>query len=105
MEKVFVMYDLKKGVSIEDYKKWSRNVDQQITPNQPGCHKFEVFEILGSDGEGVPKFQIIELIEVDDWESWQQIVKSKGMGKVVTEWNNYGDENSLITIYGEKIIK
>ena len=40
MIKVFVMYKLKPGVSLEDYWKWSIEVDQKITPFQPGVYRF-----------------------------------------------------------------
>jgi hypothetical protein len=102
MQKVFVMYRLKPGVSIEDYKKWSVEVDQKITPFQPGCYRFEVYEIEGAE-KGESPYQIVEDIDVESWESWQKVVASPGMKKVVESWGKYGDESTLKVIYGRKI--
>ena len=43
MQKVFVMYRLKPGVKIEDYRKWSISLDQKVTP----FHAL-FFQILGN---------------------------------------------------------
>jgi len=102
MQKVFVMYRLKKGVNIEDYKKWSRAVDQRVTPTQKGVHSFQVYEIKGSQ-KGSPSCQIVEDIDVENWEVWQKVLEGKGMEKVLKEWGEYGDESTLVTIWGEKI--
>jgi len=102
MKKVFVMYRLKPGVSIEDYKKWSVSLDQKVTPFQPGVHRFEVYEVQGAE-KGESPYMIVEDVDVDSWEAWQKAVESDGMKEVVTTWANYGDESTLITIYGEKI--
>jgi len=102
MQKVFVMYKLKRGVKIEDYRKWSRTVDQTITPFQPGVYRFEPYEIKGAE-KGESPYQIVEDIEVESFEVWQNVVKSEAMKRVVTEWAKYGDESTLIAIYGEKV--
>ena len=104
MERVFVIYNLKKEVSIEDYKKWSREVDQMITPNQPGVLSFEVFEILGAEQDSAV-YQIVECIDVESWDVWQKVLKSEGMKKVVSDWDNYGEGKVLIMMFGRKIQK
>ena len=102
MQRVFVMYKLKPGVSMDDYRKWSQEVDQKITPHQPGVKSFKVFEIKGAE-KGTPPYQIVEDIEVESWEAWQKVVSGEGMKKVITEWNNYGDADTLIAVYGDQI--
>jgi len=102
MERVFVMYKLKPGVSMSDYKKWSQKVDQKITPSQPGVKSFKVFEIKGAEG-GTPPYQIVEDIEVGSWEAWQKVLKGEGMKKVMSEWPNYGDANSAVVVHGDQI--
>ena len=96
------MYKLKAGVSMDDYKKWSREVDQKITPCQPGVHSFNVFEIKGTE-KGASPYQIVEDIEVESWESWQATLKGKGMKKVMDEWSNYGDGDTAVMVYGDQI--
>lgn len=103
MQRVFMMYNLKPGVKMDEYKRWSREVDQKITPNQPGVRSFKVFEIKGAE-KGVSPYQIVENIEVESWEAWQKVVKSEAMKKVVSEWGNYGDADGQVTmIYGDQI--
>jgi len=102
MQKVFVMYKLKKGVSIEEYKKWSISLDQKVTPFQPGVYRFEVYEIQGAE-KGESPYQIIEDIDVDSWEEWQKVVSSNEMKEVVQTWGKYGDETTLKVIFGRKI--
>lgn len=102
MQKVFVMYRLKPGVSIEEYRKWSISLDQKVTPFQPGVHRFEVYEIEGAE-KGQSPYQIIEDIDVDSWEQWLKVVNSEPMKEVVKTWNNYGDDSTLKVIYSRKI--
>ena len=102
MQKVFVMYKLKPGVSMEDYKKWSISLDQKVTPFQPGCYRFEVYEIQGAE-EGESPYQIVEDIDVESWEAWQKVVNGEGMKEVVETWGDYGDESTLKIIYGNKV--
>jgi hypothetical protein len=102
MQKVFVMYKLKPGVTIEEYRKWSVALDQKVTPFQPGVHRFEVYEIQGAE-KGEPQYQIVEDIDVDSWDAWQKVVSSDAMSEVVKTWGDYGDETTLKVIYGQKI--
>ena len=48
MPKVIVIYKLKPGATIEQYRKFSREIDQIITPKQKLVEKFEVFEVTDS---------------------------------------------------------
>jgi|SRR5437870_695659 len=102
MQKVFVMYRLKPGADVNEYIKWSKTVDQTTTPFQPGVYRFEVYQIKGAE-KGKPPFQIVEDIDVESWEAWQRAVNGPGMAKVVRDWNEYGDQESVVMIYGDKI--
>ncbi len=102
MQKVFVMYRLKPGVDIEEYKKWSIGLDQKVTPFEPGVHRFEVYEIEGAE-KGQSPYQIVEDIDVESWEQWQKTVNGPGMKEVIETWGKYGDESTLVVIYGKKI--
>jgi hypothetical protein len=102
MQKVFVMYKLKPGVKIEDYRKWSITLDQVVTPFQPKVHRFEVYEIEGTD-KGEITYQIVEDIDVESWEAWQEVTASEGMKEVVKTWDNYGDSSTMKVLYGKKI--
>jgi hypothetical protein len=102
MQKVFVMYRLKPGVKIEDYRKWSVTLDQKVTPFQPGCRRFEVYEIKGAE-QGQSPYRIVEDIDGESWEAWRKVVRSEAMKEVVAAWNDYGDASTLKVIYGSRI--
>jgi hypothetical protein len=102
VQKVFVMYNLKPGVSIDDYMTWSRTRDQVITPFQAGVIRFEVYAIQGAE-KGDSPYRIVEDIEVDSWAAWQETLKGPGMAPIVAEWERYGDATSLVMVYGDKI--
>ena len=102
MQKVFVMYKLKPGVTMEQYKKFSAETDRPITPHQPGVISFKVYEIKGRDKGGSP-FDIVEDVDVESWDAWNKCVASEGMKKVVEEWGKVGDESSMTMIYGDEI--
>ncbi|TAK21749.1 MAG: hypothetical protein EPO26_13300 [Chloroflexota bacterium] len=102
MQKVFVMYNLKPGVALEDYMAWSRTRDQVVTPFQSGVIRFEVYAVQGAE-KGAPPYQIIEDIEVESWAAWQQALAGTGMAPIVSEWDAYGDASSLVMVYADKV--
>jgi len=102
VQKVFVMYKLKPGVSLEDYMKWSVTLDQLITPFQPGVIRFEVYAIKGAL-EGDAPYTIVEDVEVDSWETWVAVTQGEGMKQIADTWGDYGDASTLTMIYGDKI--
>lgn len=102
MPRAFAMYNLKPGVTMEQYRQFSREIDQKITPTQPHVQRFEVYEIKGRD-QGKPPYQILEVIDVDSFEGWIQTTQGEGMKKVVEEWNKLCDPSSMVHIWGEKI--
>jgi hypothetical protein len=103
VQKVFVMYKLKPGVTLEEYRQWSVTLDQRITPFQPGVIRFEVYAIKGAANNGESPYQIVEDIEVDDWETWDKVSTGEGMKEVAETWGRYGDESTLTIIYGDKV--
>jgi hypothetical protein len=103
--KIFTMHKLKAGASIEDYKKWSREVDQPKSISQPEVLTFEVFEIFGSvdSGEMNPEYDVIEVIEVNSLEDIRKVeerLKNFLEDEWVTQWV---EKSTLVNLYGEKI--
>jgi len=103
MEKVFVMYRLQPGVSFDEYCDWSRNADQRITPRQPACIRFEVYAIeSASDGEA--RYQIVEEIEVESWEAWEETLANNEMRSLAASLAKYADPATVQTIHGRRIV-
>lgn len=103
MQKVFVMYDLRPGVTLDEYKRWSREVDQRVTPKQEGCIRFEVYAIEGAEGGGQPRYQIVEDIEVESWEVWERTLNGPGMASIAEDFPKYADESTVQLIYGSRV--
>lgn len=87
MQRVFVMYGLKPGADVDRYARWSKTGDQTTTPFQPGVDGFEVCLFKGAE-KGEPVYQIVEDIEVESCEAWQETVGARdgergpGVGRV-----------------------
>jgi hypothetical protein len=103
MQKVFVMYRLKDGVSMDQYKAWSREIDQRITPGQPGMIRFEVYAIEGAE-KGEPFVQVVEDIEVEDAREWFATANKPGMAYVQETIAGLVDFSTLQVIYGSRIV-
>ena len=99
---MFVMYKLKPGANIEDFRKFSREIDHKVTPRQKGVRSFDTFVITGAD-KGQPPYQIIDVLEVESYDQWLKVSASDAMKPVFEQWNKLADESSVLTIYGEKI--
>ena len=103
--KIFTMHKLKPGASMEDYKKWSREVDHPESIGQPEIQTFEVYEILGSvDSDEInPEYDIIDVIEVQRLEDIRK-VEERLKNFLEDEWiARWVEKSTLVNLYGEKI--
>ena len=111
MSKVVVIYKLKPGATMAQYKKFSREIDQMITPKQKVVEKFEVFQVTqylqGTGGieKKNPPFEVFEIIDVKDFGDWIKTTQSAGFKPVGDGWAKVGDAGTLIMLSGEKIEK
>lgn len=100
--RVFSFYNLKPSTDISAYKEWSRTVDQPTCARMNACHRFEVFLVEGGSRRD-RFFDVVEDIEVESWEAWQETLQSEAFSQVSREWPNYADPDSLVSIYCERI--
>lgn len=100
--RVFTMYNLQPEASIEGFKKFSLEVDQPTCARMPACHRFEVFVVKG-EASNKPTFQIIEDIEVESWQAWQDTTNSPAFAEVSEGWPRFGDASSVVSVFCEKI--
>ena len=102
MIKVFIMHRLKKGATMEDYKKFSFE-DQKVSRAHPNVKGFRVYEIKRGEGDNIP-FDLVEVEKVDSWEAHQEVVKSESIKRMEKIWlDKYVDKDSLVVFYGEEI--
>jgi len=53
--KLVAMHDLKKNAKLEEFKRWSREVDQKIASKLPRYQRFDIFEVAAVlDGSKPP---------------------------------------------------
>ncbi|MGA2763086.1 MAG: hypothetical protein ABSG17_06945 [Spirochaetia bacterium] len=102
MQRLFITYRLKAGARMQDFWKFSREIDQPLVKRQEGVHGFEVFEITASD-KGKPDVDIVESILVDSYEKWVEITGRDDMKNNSGNWGKVGDETSVRVLIGKKI--
>jgi len=102
MQRVFITYRLKAGARMQDYRKFSKEVDQPLVKRQEGVHGFEVFEITGSD-KGKPDVDVVESILVDSYEKWVEVTQRDEMKANAGPWGKVGDGDSIKVLIGNKI--
>jgi hypothetical protein len=102
MVKVFITYDLNEGVTREQYRQWSREVDQPMASKQPGVLKYEIYEIDGA-GTGEKWCDIVEVIEAESWEAWQAVNNRPEMKEAVEQFFQIAKRGTVQVIHGQKI--
>ena len=103
--KVFTMHKLRKGAKIEDYIKWSREVDQPKSNKQPEVLKFEVYVIRGAvESDDIePAYDIMEVVEVSSIAAIRK-VEDRLRDFLDNEWiRDWVEESTLVNVYAEKI--
>ena len=110
--KLVAMYNLKKKANLEEFKRWSREVDQKVTSGLPGYKRFDIFEVAALlDGSKPPyrytelntPYKIIEFIEVESQEVLERSQSSPAMNRVMKEWSDFVDESSVKILRVEQI--
>ncbi len=103
--KIFTMHKLRKGARIEDYIKWSREVDQPKSNAQPEVLKFEVYVIRGcvDSDDREPEYDIMEVVEVKSIETIRGLEK-RLRDFLDNEWiRDWVEKSTLVNVYAEQI--
>ena len=79
--------------------KWSKEVDQKTVPQQKGVLNFEVYVVKGSNKKD--SYQIMEVMEAESFELWQEILQTDVMKNVLKQWDQFADGSSVVTYYGD----
>ncbi|RKT56130.1 hypothetical protein [Saccharothrix australiensis] len=102
MQKVYCLYKLKPGVSADEYVAWSKTVDQAITSRQECVRRFRVVKLEGSRTGAAP-WDVVEDIEVESWDAWQDCLAQPAMAEVVEGFRRMADRDSAVTVFGAEI--
>ncbi len=99
---VIITYTLAEGVTREQYRDWSRNVDQVVGGAQPGITRYEVFEVEAA-GVGEVDCDIVEVIEADSVEAWEAVNGFPAMKPVYEQWLKIADPDSVKLLYASPV--
>jgi hypothetical protein len=100
--KVFISYRINRDRTRDEYRSWSRDVDQPMASRQPGVISYEIYEIQGS-GTGESWTDVIEVIEAESWEAWQKVNDYPEMKEAVEQFWTMAERDSVKVVYGEQI--
>ncbi len=90
--RIIACFNLKPGVSVDDYEAWARSVDVPTVNGLPSIEGFEVFRstaVMGSDAP--PPYAYFEIIDVADMEAFGQDVATPLMQKVAGEFQGMAE--------------
>lgn len=96
MAKIVVLFNLKAGVSVEDYETFARNTDLPIVNALPSINKFEVLRAQGLLGGGESPYRYLEILDVNDMGQLGQDVSTPTMQKVAETFRSMADNPLFI---------
>lgn len=107
---VVSFFNLKKGVSKNDYKKWAKEVDMNVSKKIPGIKSFEIFEIskvkekeIIDKIESKSDYEFMEVVKLDNLDSWNKMYELDFMKEVIEEWYKFVDKYSIKAFYANEI--
>lgn len=95
---IFALFNLKPGVSVEDYEAWARTADLPAVNALPSIASFRVFRTTGVlGGDAKPPFGYIEVLDVADMEQFGKDVATDAMGEVAAAFQGMVEVTFLTT--------
>lgn len=95
--KIIALFNLKPGVSVSDYEAWAKSTDIPTVNGLKSVDNFEVFKSVGLLGtEDAPPYKYIEIIDVNDMETFGGEVGTETMQKVAGEFQAMADDLAFI---------
>ena len=93
MSRIVVLFNLKDGVSAADYEAWARSTDIPTVNELSSVDAFTVHRSAGLlIGDGAPPYEYVELIDVNDMETFGDEVGSETMQRVAGEFPAFADD-------------
>lgn len=95
--KIIALFNLKDGVSVADYEAWAKATDIPTVNGLKSVDSFEVFKSVGLLGtEDAPPYKYIEIIDVNDMDTFGAEVGTETMQKVAGEFQAMADDLAFI---------
>ncbi|MCJ1959926.1 REDY-like protein HapK [Novosphingobium mangrovi (ex Hu et al. 2023)] len=95
---IFAVFNLKSGVSVEEYEAWARETDLPTANSLKSIDSFRVYRstsVLGSDEK--PPFGYIEVLDVNDMEQFAADAQSEIMQEVAATFQGMVDVTFVMT--------
>ena len=85
--KIVALFNLKPGVSVADYEAWAKGTDIPTVNGLTSVDEFAVFKSVGLLGsEDAPPYAYVEIIDVNDMDTFGGEVSTETMQKVAAEF-------------------
>ena len=79
----------------EQYREWSRAIDQPMASRQPGVLKYEIYEIEGA-WQRRASVRHLEVIDAESWEAWQAVNDQPEMKEAVEQFFQIAKRGSVL---------
>lgn len=99
MTKIIALFNLRPGVSVDEYETWARETDLTTARSLKSVSAFNVYRsaaVLGSDD--APPYQYFEILDINDLELLGEEAQSEAMQKVVAKFHELADNPKLIIV-------
>lgn len=100
--KIIVLYRLRDGVSLDDYRRWSVDEDQPTLRSFDQISGFHVYEATAAEGS-TADYSIVETIEVESASAWAEITEMDAVKALQPAFESYVDPASLCILQSEEI--
>lgn len=92
MPTVIVLFNLKKGASVEKYEEWARTTDLPIVRALPSVGSFDTFRVAGLLSGAAAPYQYVEVIHVKDLGRFREDVASETIQRVAAQFREFADD-------------
>lgn len=97
MTRIFVLFNLKDGVTEAHYEAWAKATDIPNVRALKSIDGFDVFKATGVLGSDAPSpYAYIEIIDINDMEQFGTDASSDAMQKVAGEFQAIADNPTFI---------
>ena len=87
MATIIVLFNLKNGVTTGEYEEWARETDLPTVRGLKAIDSFDVYKATGLlIGDDEPPYKYIEIIQVNDMNTFGQEISTDTMQKVANEF-------------------
>lgn len=97
-EILIVLFNLKEGVSVEEYQLFAKNIDFPTIKSLNSTKNFSILKGLSLFGSNEPSpFQYIEIMEVSNYKDLEENLNLDAVQKMLNKFMQFAENPQLIT--------